>query len=144
MIKIPEFAESLKEIKTDLRGRYMNTCIEHLVKLAIFDSPRNKSHWRSEVYASYPRISKLRKNNKFPDYKTIYDTAWDHYCDILDGIVEDVLKDEPNEMLKPNLDVNKNVTEPVRKYISWLASCFSKQGRINKQDCFAKLEELGL
>ena len=65
MVNIPEFAETLSEVKTDLRGRYMNTCIEHLVKLAIFDSPQNIKHWWTEVYASYPQISKLKKIRKF-------------------------------------------------------------------------------
>lgn len=141
MIKISEFAESLKEI---MRGRYMNTCIEHLIKLAIFDSPRNKNRWRSEVYASYPRISKLRSNNEFPDYKTIYDTVWNHYCDILNGVIDDVLKDEPDEKLKDNINVDEDIIKPIKQYVSWLADHFSKQGKIDKQACFDKLEELGL
>ena len=144
MTKIPEFAETLSEVKTDLRGRYMNTCIEHLVKLAIFDSPQNVNHWRTEVYASYPQISKLKKDKRFPSYKLIFNTVWDHYSDILDNIIDTVIKDEPKLKFKPNFMVNEDIITPIESYIMWLAKQFSIKGKIDKQDCFNKLEELGL
>lgn len=144
MVKIPEFAETLKEVKTDLRGRYMTTCIEHLVKLAIFDSPQNVNHWRTEVYASYPYISKLKKDKKFPSYKLIFNTVWDHYGDILDNIIDTVTKKESKVKLKPNINIDKDVIVPIKHYITWLAEQLSKQGKIDKQECLEKLKEIGL
>lgn len=63
--QIPEFAKNLSEIKSDLSGGRVTICIEHLIKLAIFQTSQNKNHWRTEVYASFHSIPKVKGSNKF-------------------------------------------------------------------------------
>lgn len=123
----------------------MNTCIEHLVKLAIFDSPQNANHWREEVYTSCLQIFKLKEDKKFPNYKHIFNIIWeDHYSDILDDIIDTVIKSESELKFKSNFMVNEDAITPIESYIMWLAKQFSTKRKISKQDCFNKLEELGL
>lgn len=144
MVKIPEFAETLSEIKTDLRGRYMTTCIEHLVKLAILDSPRNRNHWRGEVYAAVHDIRKLKKTHKYPKASLIFDTVWNAYGDDLDKFIDTAIKEEPEEKLKENIKDADDIIKPIYSYIMWLSLELSKNGKISRQDCINKLIEIGL
>lgn len=142
--KTSEFAVSLSELKSDLRGRYMTTCIEHLVKLAVLNSPRNINHWRSEVYAAVHSINKLKKDNKYPKASVIFDTVWNAYGDDLDKFIDTAIKEEPNEKMKSNIKDADDIIKPVYNYVMWLSLELSKHGKINRQDCFNKLEEIEL
>ena len=145
MTKIPESAETSSEVKANLCGRYMNICIEHLVKLAIFDSPQNVNCWREEIYASHLQIFKLKKDKKFPNYKHIFNTICEnHYTNILDDIIDTVIKTEPELKFKLSFMVNEDAITPIESYIMWLAKQLSTKRKINKQDCFNKFEEVGL
>lgn len=141
--QIAEFADSLSEIKSDLRGKYMNTCIKHLLKLYLFSDSQNKNHWRVEVYASFNKVAKLRGNNKYPKPELIFNTIWNHYSDILVNFVEDIFDEEPNEELTTTI-TGFEAENKLKQYIKWLSNQLGTKGSVTKSEVYSKLEEIGL
>lgn len=141
--QIAEFADSLSEIKSDLRGKYMNTCIKHLLKLYLFPNSQNKNHWRIEVYASFNKIAKLKENNKYPKPELIFSTIWNHYSDILVNFVEDIFEEESDEEVIVTV-TGFEAEIKLRQYIEWLSNQLGTKGSITKSEVYSKLEEIGL
>ena len=140
--QISEFVKNLSEIKSDLSGGRVTICIEHLIRLAVFQNSQNKNHWRTEVYASFHSIPKIKGNNKLMKPQDIFDCVWHSCGDMLDAYVECILKDEPNEIVTTS-DLNE-VTNKVLRYIRWLANKLGTKGVIDSQSVYNKLEELEL
>ena len=143
MIRIQEFAENLKNLKVYLTGRYMTACIEHLIKLAIFDSSNNINHWRQEVYANFHNISKQKSNNKYPKAEFMLKTIWNYYGDDLEKYVKFVIEEEKDEKIKTDVTI-KDVTDKIYEYILWLVVNLSLYGEVKSTDVYDKLKELGL
>lgn len=51
-----------------------DVAMEHLLKLFVFNSPENTSHWCTEIDAALVRIFriKLKQNKKRPDWQNLY------------------------------------------------------------------------
>lgn len=143
MYKVSEFAKTTKDIKQLLGGGSMTTCIEHLVKLAILDSPQNVNHWRQEVYASMHELPKLKSTGKYPTSDWIYQQIWDYYGDDLAKYFDIAIKEELGVNLKANVTADK-IVEPLSEYISWLSTNLSNQGKIDRESSYTKLKSLGL
>lgn len=142
-MKISEFAETMKDIRNRLVDGTATTMIEHLVKLIILDSPENINHWRQEIFSGLHEIPKQKKNNKYPTSQFIFDVIWNYYSDDLDKYVDFVIKEEPNEKLKDNIE-SEDILEPIYSYVLWLAVRLSKYGKVESVDVHNKLKELGL
>lgn len=140
--QVSEFAKNLNEIKSDLSGGRVTICIEHLIKLAMFQNSQNKNHWRTEVYASFHSIPKVKGSNKFMKPQDIFDCIWHSCGDMLDNYVDCVLKDEQNEIV--TTDNLKEVYNKVMRYIRWLSNKLGNKGIIDSQSVYNKLEELEL
>lgn len=72
--------------------------IDHLIKLFVFNSPENKSHWVNEINTWLWSIDKIRlkPSNKKPDWQTIYnwmiyDSSPHYNADYVDTLVKRLL-----------------------------------------------------
>lgn len=146
MHKIQEMAETRKEVQKILRGNDVEEMIEHLIKIIIFNSPKNINHWKTEVYSKFHGLPLMKHNKKPPDKKFIFDTIWDYFGDRLEYIIDCVIRKEPEEKLKSKLDsvLANEVYTKVLAYIEWLSKKLSEKTVVTNQEVYDKLEELGL
>ena len=145
MYKVAEFAANLKDFKQEIVGGKVTTCVDHLVKLAIFDSPKNQNHWRQEVYAAFHNIPLLKKTKKYPNPDWMLKFIWDWYGDNLESFISCAIREEPEEKLKLNdTTILDCVTSSVYNYFSWLVEQLCKKGEVTSTEVYAKLDRLGL
>lgn len=96
--KLFEMARSRQDAKdkiTDLSPMI----IKHLIKLFVFNSPENKTHWITEIDGWFGQIDDiyLKPSKKKPDWQTVYNwiifDSSPHYCpEYVDGVVRKMLK----------------------------------------------------
>lgn len=146
MDKIQEMAESRKEVQKILRGNDVEEMIEHLIRVIIFDSPRNVNHWKTEVYSKFHGLPLMKHNKRPPDRKFIFDTIWNYFGDRLKYSIDCVIRKEPKEKLKNKSDnvLANEVYTKVLNYIEWLAKKLSEKAIVTNQEVYNELEDLGL
>lgn len=147
MYKVQEMAENRKAVKDRLISYRTKEMIEHLIRLIIFNSPKNKNHWRGEVYGLLNDIPLMKHNKKPPNRNFIFQTIWEYYGDRLDYLTESVLRQEPKEKLKTDKKISDFADEiyiKVKDYVFWLSKELSEKAVVTKQEVYNKLEELEL
>lgn len=132
-------SDDLKSIRDKIRDQ-TDQLVEHLIKLALFPECDSIDHWRAEVYSFLNKVPRIKGKNSWPKYKLIREPL-SIYEDMVDELVDHVKKDYKN--LSP-VPINPiKLQNMITAYNNWLASELSQRGRVDSDDVFAKLEELG-
>lgn len=144
MIIVQAMARNRKDVDNILTSYKTRELIEHLIRLAVFDSPDNKNHWRTEVYSLLNAVPLMKHNKRPPDKKFMFNAIWSYYGDNLVNLTKSVFKQEPNEKVKQAQNTATDIEIKVKAYIDWLTTELSKTASVDKNDVYAELDALGL
>ena len=114
-----------------------------IAQLYLFENCDVSSHWRQEVWASFKDMRLLRRQNKLPTSKFIFENSWK----INEGFVNDAVTwaiDHENTLhCQKDVDVNQ-LYDIMERYFKWLSDQLSKHKTISSTAVYTKLDELGL
>lgn len=116
--------------------------IQHLIKLWIFPDAKDCNHWKQEVYNFLYRVPRLKRSNKFPSKKFILDNTIVVNKDNISALLRIVITDYKNQYEQKKSEYS-TMEEHVLLYFDWLAEELSINGKVARNDVYAKLSELG-
>ena len=113
--------------------------LEHIIKLVEYPEAQETNHWKQEIFGFLNEVRKLRGSNKFPKSKLIYKalTVSNDMIDKFIGRVHRTYKD----MIPRNLPEDI-ILSAVEDYQKWLAEQLSKEGILDPDDIYNKLDEV--
>ena len=150
------FIKSMSKDMPALRQKFEsgnNVREDHFLKLYFYPQAENeKRGWMQSVYASCNRSYTLSNTKRLPPFKLILDLTWgEDFSDTLDDPLEVA---QAIKNIKHEVTEYPSLFEPFREewgvdfynkfkdYHIWLAGQLSKVKRLNREECFAKIEEL--
>lgn len=116
--------------------------IQHLIKLWIFPDAKDCNHWKQEVYNFLYRVPRLKRSNKFPSKKFILDNTIVVNKDNISALLRIVITDYKNQYEQKKSEYS-TMEEHILLYFDWLAEELSINGKVARNDVYAKLSELG-
>lgn len=115
--------------------------IQHLIKLWIFPDAKDCNHWKQEVYNFLYRVPRLKRSNKFPSKKFILDNTIVVNKDNISALLRIVITDYKNQYEQKKSEYS-TMEEHILLYFDWLAEELSINGKVARNDVYAKLSEL--
>lgn len=137
-------AKRLSDIGDELEGVTL-PLLESLAQLYLFPDTEYKNHWRVEVWEKLSEIPKIKRSHKLPKKEYILKNTWHEYNDKLKTIMNRAVAHEYD--LTPDLVRRRNVSKfynICESYMNWIADKLSKDGIIDPEDVYHKLDDLGL
>lgn len=116
--------------------------IQHLIKLWVFPDAKDCNHWKQEVYNFLYRVPRLKMSNKFPSKKFILDNTIVVNKDNISALLRIVITDYKNQYEQKKSEYS-TMEEHILLYFDWLAEELSTDGKVARNDVYAKLSELG-
>lgn len=116
--------------------------IQHLIKLWVFPDAKDCNHWKQEVYNFLYRVPRLKRSNKFPSKKFILDNTIVVNKDNISALLRIVITDYKNQYEQKKSEYS-TMEEHILLYFDWLAEELSINGKVARNDVYAKLSELG-
>lgn len=116
--------------------------IQHLIKLWIFPDAKDCNHWKQEVYNFLYRVPRLKRSNKFPSKKFILNNTIVVNKDNIAALLRIVITDYKNQYEQKKSEYS-TMEEHILLYFDWLAEELSINGKVARNDVYAKLSELG-
>lgn len=116
--------------------------IQHLIKLWIFPDAKDCNHWKQEVYNFLYRVPRLKRSNKFPSKKFILNNTIVVNKDNISALLRIVITDYKNQYEQKKSEYS-TMEEHILLYFDWLAEELSINGKVARNDVYAKLSELG-
>lgn len=116
--------------------------IQHLIKLWVFPDAKDCNHWKQEVYNFLYRVPRLKRSNKFPSKKFILNNTIVVNKDNISALLRIVITDYKNQYEQKKSEYS-TMEEHILLYFDWLAEELSINGKVARNDVYAKLSELG-
>lgn len=116
--------------------------IQHLIKLWVFPDAKDCNHWKQEVYNFLYRVPRLKRSNKFPSKKFILNNTIVVNKDNISALLRIVITDYKNQYEQKKSEYS-TMEESILLYFDWLAEELSINGKVARNDVYAKLSELG-
>ena len=116
--------------------------IQHLIKLWVFPDAKDCNHWKQEVYNFLYRVPRLKRSNKFPSKKFILNNTIVVNKDNIAALLRIVITDYKNQYEQKKSEYS-TMEERILLYFDWLAEELSINGKVARNDVYAKLSELG-
>lgn len=116
--------------------------IQHLIKLWVFPDAKDCNHWKQEVYNFLYRVPRLKRSNKFPSKKFILNNTIVVNKDNISALLRIVITDYKNQYEQKKSEYS-TMEERILLYFDWLAEELSINGKVARNDVYAKLSELG-
>lgn len=116
--------------------------IQHLIKLWVFPDAKDCNHWKQEVYNFLYRVPRLKRSNKFPSKKFILNNTIVVNKDNIAALLRIVITDYKNQYEQKKSEYS-TMEEHILLYFDWLAEELSINGKVARNDVYAKLSELG-
>lgn len=135
---IRAMASSRLLLQTKLNAK-SEQVVEHLVKIAMFPKSSTIPHWKQEIFAFLHSVDRQKSNHKYPSEKFIYESI-STMNDILDSYVDYVRDCEGEQM--PLYPTDDSLLNYISGYQRWIAKELSTKGRISKDACYSKIDEL--
>lgn len=135
--RLSDIGDHLEEVTLPL--------LESLAQLYLFPNTEYENHWRVEVWEKLSEVPKIKRSHKLPKKDYILKNTWYEYNDKIKTIMNRAVAHEYS--LIPDPVRRKNVSEfynICKEYMSWIADKLSKDGIVDPEDVYQKLEDLGL
>lgn len=116
--------------------------IQHLIKLWLYSDAETCNHWKQEVYGFLYQVPRLKGSNKFPSKKFILNNTIVINEDNILALLRIVITDYSNQYEQKNLEY-PTMKKHILLYFDWLAEELSINGKVARNDVYAKLSELG-
>lgn len=116
----------------------------HLIKLYMYPTSEDTSHWRQEIYNFLHNVPKLKMTKKFPSKQFILDNTININKEMIKiwyKIIDDDYSDNNNIYEYFDFNQMKNI---ILNYYDWLADNLSQQGIVSRKSVYNELERLGL
>ena len=114
-----------------------------ITQLYLFENCDVRSHWRQEVWANFKDMRLLRRQNKLPTSKFIFENSWKVNEVFVDDAVTWAIDHENNLICREDIDVN-HLHAIMENYFKWLSDQLSTHKTISSTAVYTKLDELGL
>ena len=141
------FADTKKEIERNMSNN-MFICLTHIMYLILFPNSSYVDHWQHEVYAFYPKVSRLSNTKKFPTSEQLYNWSYGKEQDMITDVsqvnimIQNCCYEENYENIYDAESVSNFMDSVCVKYFHWLSECLSKHGMTLQVDVKEKLTEL--
>lgn len=136
------YIRSMSESQTEVYRRVSDQAVnilEHLIKVIEYPDAQEVNHWKQEIYAFLNDVKKLRGTNKLPKSKLIF-KGLSVSNDMIDKFIGRVHR--TNKGLRSrNLDTSV-ILKCVEEYQHWLADSLSKEGLVDPDDVYSKIDEI--
>lgn len=116
--------------------------IQHLIKLWLYSDAETCNHWKQEVYGFLYQVPRLKGSNKFPSKKFILNNTIVINEDNILALLRIVITDYSNQYEQKNIEY-PTMKKHILLYFDWLAEELSINGKVARNDVYAKLSELG-
>ena len=116
--------------------------IQHLIKLWLYSDAETCNHWKQEVYSFLYQVPRLKGSNKFPSKKFILNNTIVINEDNILALLRIVITDYRNQYEQKNIEY-PTMKKHILLYFDWLAEELSINGKVARNDVYAKLSELG-
>ena len=116
--------------------------IQHLIKLWLYSDAETCNHWKQEVYGFLYQVPRLKGSNKFPSKKFILNNTIVINEDNILALLKIVITDYSNQYEQKNIEY-PTMKKHILLYFDWLAEELSINGKVARNDVYAKLSELG-
>lgn len=137
-------AKRLSDIGDDLEGLTL-PLLEGLAQLYLFPGTEYENHWRTEVWEKLSEVPKIKRSHKLPKKDYILKNTWYEYNDKIKTIMNRAIAHEHD--LDPDPARRRNVSEfygICEDYMNWIADKLSRDGIVDPEDVYKKLDDLGL
>lgn len=141
-MKILAMSRNRKEIRRWLADR-TEPIITHIVKICLYNDHVSVNHWKQEVWAILPRISKMSGTNNPPDYNFILKHTWAVEHDSVDVILATVKDAMGDQSITPDAEY-EYVYSVCEGYFKLLAEMLSTKRLITSGDVQQYFSKLGL
>lgn len=138
--KLNEMADSLEDIKKEIRENYL-IVLYHLILIYLYPESDLFNHWSKEVRAGIFNLSKFKRSNKLPTRKQlnnwVVDTIMEMIEDHIEVHVEDAIRKELPEEHKydRHIDIpeyNKQaLIQYCQEYFDWLFNKLTNVGIVS-------------
>lgn len=116
--------------------------IQHLIKLWLYSDAETCNHWKQEVYGFLYQVPRLKGSNKFPSKKFILNNTIIVNEDNILALLRIVITDYENQYEQKKIEY-PTMKKHILLYFDWLAEELSINGKVARNDVYAKLSELG-
>ena len=103
----------------------------------------NRVHWRKEVWSKFSEMHRLKPSNKLPSAQFIFDNSYNVYINSLNDLLQYVI-DKEHEYDPISGWNEDNFRIVVEDYFLWLSDMLSRKDWISMEDCYSRLDRLGL
>ena len=135
-------SKSLRDIRCDIDEKGVEIML-HLIKVFVFRRCNSYDHWKSEIHAFLPKVSKLKRTNKYPKSDFIFHALWDNQKDDLEKFLKWILTDYTT--YDKLVVVNSNIQQLgkfIDDYLHWLSEELSKKGFVSRVEVSSKIDNL--
>ena len=116
--------------------------IQHLIKLWLYSDAETCNHWKQEVYGFLYQVPRLKGSNKFPSKKFILNNTIVINEDNILALLRIVITDYSNQYEQKNIEY-PTMKKHILLYFDWPGEELSINGKVARNDVYAKLSELG-
>lgn len=141
------FADTKKEVERSMSSN-MFICLTHIMYLILFPNSQYVDHWQHEVYAFYPKVSKLSNTKKFPTSEQLYNWSYEKEQDMITDVsqvrrmIQNCCYEEKYENIYDAESVSNIMDSVCQRYFQWMTSCLSEYGVVLQFEVKEKLTEL--
>lgn len=137
-------AKKIADIGDDIES-VTPSLIEDLAQLYIFPNTEYTNHWRQGVWSTFSEVSRTKKSHKLPRKDFILKNGWNLYKQNVKALMnKDIIHEShliPDKNKRNNVEEFYNIVD---EYMNWIAEKLSKEGIVDSEDIYNKLEQLGL